>query len=123
MTQVTRSADCANSPKNARAEDIALAIMGVGRLDPALLAENAVWERPGGALTGPDAISTALAGIAPSQQIAVTQVMTHGKSGSVLGTRMDQDGAKHLFCHVIKFSSAAAKQVAQIVSFEHRGKG
>ena len=119
--EVIRSPDCANSPRNARAEDIALALMGVGGLDPQALAEAASWDRAGAAIVGRAAIGAALAGLAPAQNIAIEQVVTHGKAGSVTG-RITRAGETLLFCHVIRFTSAAAREIAQMVSFEHAGR-
>lgn len=116
--EVRRSVDCGNSPRNARAEGIALALMGVGALDQALLAEAATWDRPGGAVAGRAEICAA-ATAQTSDMIRVEQVVTHGRAGSVSG-RVTRDGVTHLFCHVIRFTSASAKEIAQLVSFEHR---
>ena len=119
MPEVIRAADCHNSPKNQRAEDIALALFGVGTLPEDQIAEGAVWDRPGGAVSGRAAI---LAAIAPEgiTRIAADQVVTHGKAGSVSG-RVTRAGETRLFCHVIRFTSASARQIAQLVSFEHPG--
>ena len=117
MTEIRRSSDCGNSPKNARAEEIALALMGVGALEEALIAEAASWDRPSGAVTGRAEI-TAAAAAETADLIRVEQVVTHGRAGSVSG-RVTRDGSTRLFCHVIRFTSASAKQIAQLVSFEH----
>ncbi|WP_375175629.1 nuclear transport factor 2 family protein [Pseudooceanicola sp.] len=120
--EVTTSGDCGNSPKNARAQDIALALMGAGTLDSDLLAENAVWERPGGAVTGRKAILRALQRAKAPVRIEVDQVVTHGKSGSVSGRYVLAEGEERLFCHVLRFTTATMREVAQMVSFEHRVK-
>jgi hypothetical protein len=91
--------------------------MGVGRLDRALIAEAASWDRPEGAVTGRQAICAA-ATAQTADLIRVEQVVTHGRAGSVSG-RVTRDGTTRLFCHVIRFTSASAKQIAQLVSFEH----
>jgi hypothetical protein len=119
MPEVIRAADCGNSPKNQRAEDIALALFGAGDLPEDMIAQDAVWDRAGGALSGREAILDAIApeGIV---RIAVDQVVTHGRAGSVSG-RITRAGQTRLFCHVIRFSSASARQIAHIVSFEHPG--
>lgn len=120
MPEVIRSPDCGNSPKNALAEDIALALMGVGELPETLLAPDAVWDRASGALSGRDTIAAAVAAITPPDRIRVEQVATHGRAGSVSG-RITRGGETRLYCHVIRFTSPAARQVAQLVSFEHPG--
>lgn len=119
MTEIRRSSDCGNSPKNARAEEIALALMGVGTLEAGLLAEAASWERPGGAVTGREEILARVReAVGTADLIRVEQVVTHGRAGSVSG-RITRGETTRLFCHVIRFTSASAKQIAQIVSFEH----
>ena len=119
MTKVTRRPDCGNSPKNARAEEIALALMGVGALPEGTLAEAATWDFAGGALTGRAEIRTC-AVAQTADAITVEQVVTHGRGGSVSG-RVTRGGDTYLFCHVIRFTSAAARDIAQLVSFEHPG--
>jgi hypothetical protein len=120
MPEVIRAQDCENSPKNATAEEIALALMGVGELSGDRLAENAVWDGAHGAVSGRAAIGAALGRVAPADRIRVEQVVTHGRAGSVSG-RITRTGQTRLYCHVIRFTSAAQAQVAQIVSFEHPG--
>lgn len=117
MTEVQRSADCGNSPKNAKVEDIALALMGVGDLADDLIAEAATWDRPGTAVMGHDKIRET-ASAQHADRITVDQVVSHGKAGTVSG-RISRAGKTSLFCHVIRFTTASAKQVAQLVSFEH----
>lgn len=113
-------ADTAQSPQSARAQDIALALMGAGALDAGLLAENAVWERPSGAVSGRVAITRALRATPAPTRIDVDQVVTHGKSGSVSGRYWRADNDERLFCLVLRFTSATCTTLAQIVSFEHR---
>lgn len=108
--------------QDARAQDIALALMGAGTLDPSHLAGDAVWERPGGAVAGRTMIIRALRRVTAPDRIAVDQVVTHGRSGSVSG-RMWLAEDERLFCHVLRFSSAARRDIAQMVSFEHVVKG
>jgi len=117
--EVVTSGDCGNSPKNAAAQDIALALMGAGALPAEVLAESAVWQRPTGALAGRKPILNALRRTKAPDRIEVEQVVTHGKSGSVSG-RYWSGGQERLFCHVLQFTSAAMRALGQIVSFEHR---
>lgn len=116
--EVVTSGDCANSPKNARAQDIALALMGAGTLPATALAANAVWQRPTGALSGRKAIAASLCKVRAPSRIEVDQVVTHGKSGSVAGRYWAEQGER-LFCHVIRFTTASMRDIGQIVSFEH----
>lgn len=118
MTRVFASNHGADSPKDAMAQEIALALMGVGALPKHLLAEAATWQRPDRAVTGRAEILAAVeTGL---DRVEVEQVETHGKAGSVSG-RLVRGGEARLFCHVIRFTTANAKQIAQLVSFEHAG--
>lgn len=120
MAEVIRSAETETSPKDSRAEAIALALMGVGRLDADTLAEAATWDGAGGAVSGRSAILAAVEATRAPEKIRVEQVVTHGKAGTVSG-RVTRGSETRLYCHVIRFTSAAAGQVAQLVSFEHPG--
>jgi hypothetical protein len=121
MTRVARMPGCGNSPKSQRAEEIALALMGVGALESTMLAEGASWDRFGTGITGRDAIAGALRDTPRHDWIEISDVVTHGKAGSVSG-RLQRDGeAPRIFCHVIRFTSASAGTIAQIVSFDHAG--
>ncbi|AJE46215.1 hypothetical protein [Celeribacter indicus] len=120
-TRVTLPAGCENAPRNARAVEIALAFMGVARLEPDLLAEGASWDRTGApCLIGRGAISDAVAQVTPPVSLSVSEVSTHGRAGSVSG-RFTRDGeGTSLFCHVLRFTSASCRELAQVVSFERR---
>ncbi|MBL6428690.1 hypothetical protein [Maritimibacter sp.] len=121
MTRIARSPDCGNSPKNQTTEAIALALMGVGALDDGLLAEGASWDRFGAGITGRDAIQAARAETPDHEWIEISEVVSHGKAGSVSGRLQRAGEAPRIFCHVIRFTSASARQIAQIVSFDHAG--
>jgi len=120
MAEVIRSADCSNSLRNARAEEIALALMGIGQLQADTLAEAATWDGAGGAVAGREAILAKIGGMERPAKVRVEQVVTHGKAGTVSG-RITRGDDTRLYCHVIRFTSASAGQVAQLVSFEHPG--
>lgn len=120
MAEVIRIGEGDASPETAGATEIALALMGVGRLDPDRLAESAVWDGAQGARTGRAAIGAALTQVPPADKIRVEQVVTHGRAGSVSG-RITRGTETRLYCHVIRFTCAAQSQIAQIVSFEHAG--
>ena len=119
--RIHRSAECGNSDSDALAESIALALMGAADLADATLAETASWERSEKpSLVGRDAIQSAREDIRPPAEIWLEEVVTHGKAGAVSG-RYSPDGAEmRLFCHVIRFTTSAAREVAQLVSFERR---
>ena len=117
-----RSGDCEGSPKNLRAETIALGLMGAAPLAPDAFAEGVGWERGSGeTLMGREAILAVEKGVG-LRKIEVSQVVTHGKAGAVSGRLWREDGSSSLFCYMLRFTSAAVKQVAHVVSFEHASK-
>jgi len=110
MTQLTRSADCGNSPKNKAVEDLAIALEG-GPWSGGLLDDDTVWALPAGdRVTGAPAIRAAIAD--KPRAIRVDRVATHGKTGAASGSA---DGRR--FAHFITFTTASAKNVAAIDSF------
>lgn len=120
MPEVIRAPGCETSPETASAEEVALALMGVGTLPTHRLAENAVWEAAGGARLGRGAIGAALGALSAADKIRIEQIVAHGRAGSVTG-RITRKGKTQLYCHVIRFTSTERAEVAQIVSFEHPG--
>ncbi len=106
--------------KDAKAEAIALALMGVGALEESWLAENAIWDHGGGAVSGRAAILAARKAQPPAERIRIEQIITEGQAGSVSG-RITRKGQTRLYCHMIRFTNASANQIAQLVSFEHPG--
>ncbi len=105
---------------NALAQDIALALLGAGTVDPSTFAADAQWQRPGGVLTGRAQITRALTALTPPASITVDQVVSQGRTASVSGrVRLTPSDAR-LFCIVRRFTSAACRDLAQIVSFDHR---
>jgi len=118
--KVTRKAE-GHARKDARAEDIALALMGVGPLPVDMIADDATWERGQDApAAGRTAIAKVFDALTAPDTITVDQVVTHGKAASVSG-RLTRGAQERIFCHVIRHTSEAATQIAQIVSFEHAG--
>lgn len=119
-TQVTRPADLRPNAMNQRAEDIALALMGVGALAPEQLAETASWDQTQqGTLVGRRAILEKIAQSAAPEQITISEIVTQGKAGTVSGTLRRAGRANTLFCHVLRFTASNGAQLAQMVSFEH----
>lgn len=118
-----RSAECDATPEAEQAEAIALALMGVGQLAPETFAEAASWERgaPLPAAVGREAILDVIACLAPPERIELSQIATHGKAGSVAGRILRPGAPPRLFCHLIRYTSAETREVAQLISFEHAG--
>lgn len=119
----TGTADTGPPDKDARAQDIALALLGAGGLPGDALAENAVWDRPDGALSGRARIRKALNSLPHPHRVEISQVATQGKSGSVSGRYWPRPDEARLFCHIIRYTTAASHQIAQLVSYEHRVTG
>lgn len=120
---VTRASAGKLTPGDARAERIALALMGVGDLPETDLAETASWERGAGrpVALGRTAIKQAQGSTGPAAAIAIEQVVSQGAAGSVSGRIRRAGERERLFCHVIRYTNASMREIAQIVSFEHDG--
>ena len=107
--------------KDARAEEIALALMGVGPFPRDMISVDATWERGSGTpAAGRSAIVKAVEQLNAPDGITVEQVVTQGTAASVSG-RLTRGNQARIFCHIIRHTSEAAEQIAQIVSFEHGG--
>jgi len=85
-----------------------------------ILSESVTWQNGDNVHVGRTSVISA---IKPDDAISVKvdDVVTHGKAAAVSG-RLKTEGEAFLFCHMIKFTSASAKQIASIVSFKHRIK-
>ncbi|RPE72084.1 SnoaL-like protein [Pacificibacter maritimus] len=106
----------------ARAEDVALALMGVGPLPSELIAPDATWQRSDAApAAGRAAIVRTFEKLIAPDTITVEQVVAQGTAASVSG-RLTRGKQSRIFCHVIRHTTAQATEIAQIVSFEHRGE-
>lgn len=118
---VTRASAARLDPSDARAERIALALMGVGDLPDTDLAETASWERGEGrpVALGRSAIKKAQGSVGGAAAIAIEQVVSQGAAGSVSGRIRRHGERERLFCHVIRYTNASAREIAQLVSFEH----
>jgi hypothetical protein len=118
-TEVHRRPGSGNAPETRLAEDIALALLGAGGLPDVALADAATWDRTDSPCTvGRRAIETARAALPVPYAVWLDEVVSHGKAGAVSG-RYSPDGREiRLFCHVIRFTSASAQEIAQLVSFE-----
>jgi hypothetical protein len=118
MSEIIRSNDCGNSPKNKFAEDIALAIelRNVAFLSEALAAD-ASWELPDGSLMkGADMLGHVFPAGEVPDVLTIDHAITHGKVGAVNGTA-EVRGSVRRFCHVIDFSSTKCEKVRRLVSY------
>ena len=103
--------------KEAVAQELALALMGDCPLSSGAIAEGATWQKGSATLIGREAIVGAIKPTATV--ITIDEIVTHGKAAAVSGKMRDDSEQTRLFCHMIRFTSASACQVASIVSFEH----
>lgn len=117
MTEVSRSSDCGNSPKNRMAEDIAVALATQDTdflsqvLDP-----GAHWSHPGGTRTTAEAILEQVASGGAPASLAIEHAISHGKVGAVSGSVVREAG-RFGFCHVIEFTSVKCSRVRRIDSY------
>lgn len=117
MTTIQRSADCGNSPKNAKTETIAVALESrdaAGLL--AVLDADAVWNNADKRLTGAQPIADRIGALTMPTRLTIDRVMSHGKVGAVNGTAA-QGSQQRRFCHVIEFTSVKCDRVARIESY------
>lgn len=117
MTQVNRSTDCGNSPKNKMAEDIAIAL-DTRDTDflSAILDSEAVWHYVGGTATTVEAILDQVVAVNKPASLTVDHVMSHGKVGAVNGN-VKRGKSEQRFCHVIEFTSVKCTRVRRIESY------
>ncbi len=119
MTEVNRSGDCGNSPKNLFAENIAIA---VELRDLAFLGEtfaaDAFWEVPDGSTAeGAAAIlSHAAASEDAPDVLTIDRAISHGKVAAVNGT-VETNGSVRRFCHVMEFATTSYKKVRRLASY------
>jgi hypothetical protein len=114
---VERGAACGSSPKARKAADVALGLMGACTLAADAFADAVSWQNGGTALIGRDAIFKAVK--RAEADIRIDEIVTHGKAAAVSGQVRRTGQPAALFCHMIRFTSASAKQVASVISFEH----
>lgn len=118
MTQVNRSKDCGNSPKNKMVEDIAIALVTQDAdFLFSILDSEAVWNYMGGSATSPDAILDQVGAANRPTSLTVDHVMSHGKVGSVNGSARRGKNEQR-FCHVIEFTSVKCNRIRRIESYE-----
>lgn len=121
MTKVVKSEDCGNSPKNIFVQDLAIAF---ARNDTDFLlskvSDDIRWRIVGQKeIEGKDEFADQIASQNSNDvaKITIHHVVTHGKAGSVNGTRQLEDGSIEEFCDVYEFTNATGKRVAGISSY------
>lgn len=118
MTEINRSKDCGNSPKNKYAEEIAVAIemRDIDFLMEAFSPDMS-WEFPDGTFAkGTDILGPAFASEEAPDVLTIDHVLTHGRVGAVNGTA-EVEGSVRRFCHVIEFANTRCEKVRRLVSY------
>lgn len=117
MTQINRSADCGNSPKNTTTETLAVALetLAMEQLK-SLLADTVVWRLPRVTLTGIDAVAAYLSEQPAPIKLAIDRVVSHGKVGAANGVATYEKTTRR-FCHLIEFTSVKCERVSRIESY------
>jgi len=118
MTQIDRSEDCGNSPKNKMTENIAVALEArdVAFLTT-VLDSAATWHYVGGTVTTAEAILDRVSSLNSPTRLTVDRVMSHGKVGAVNGDTVERKSIQR-FCHVIEFTSVKFNHVRRIESYD-----
>jgi hypothetical protein len=122
MTEIIRSTNCGNSPKNTFVEDLEVAF---AQRDTDFLLDsvaddihwNIVGEIP---IRGKDALQEAIASIPQDCQVTeiiINHVVTHGKVGAVNGIIKRQNARTYEFCSVYEFSNTKGTNVRNITSY------
>ena len=120
MTEINRSGDCGNSPKNQLVENVSVALATANADALSTWVTHEVrWEVVGGPTAGglselEDAVKRP--GRGEPTAVTIAHVMTHGKSGAVSGRVEFEQGARE-FCDVYEFSSARGTHVESIKSY------
>ena len=124
-TEVVPSPDCGNSPKNLFVQDLAIAFAkrDIGSLLDGV-SEEVYWRMVGEKeVRGKDELADLVASRKADEvaKLTVHHVVTHGKAGSVNGTRVFKDGRMDEFCDVYEFTSARGNRVQAITSYVIEG--
>lgn len=117
MTQVQGSSDCRNSPKNAFAQDVAVALE-CGEISPDTLGDDVIWQQASGqTLEGKSAVLEHLEDRPAPKSVTVQHAISHGKIGAVIGEVTMEGNQARRFCHVFEFTNTKANCVAVIRSY------
>lgn len=118
MTQIDRSTDCGNSPKNTMVEDIAIAL-GTRDTDflASILDSEAVWNYVGGTAKSSEVVLDHVGAVGKPTCLTIDHVMSHGKVGAVNG-KVKRGKSEARFCHVIEFTSVKCNRVRRIESYD-----
>jgi hypothetical protein len=118
MTEIRRSKDCGNSPKNQLLQNLVLAF---ARADVSQISElvtsDVRWLPVGrNPVSGAEAIAKAITHYGPATRITIDHVISHGKAGAVNGV-IEFGRERRAFCYVFEFGSAKGSNVCGITSY------
>lgn len=114
--------DCGNAPKKLQLQEltIAIACLEIGSIKEDL-SDDIVWEIVGEKpLQGKDSFVRKLKEMTPSQvtEIHISNIITHGSTGSINGKMTLKDGSSLGFCDVYTFTGAGKKaKIKEITSY------
>lgn len=125
MAKVNRSKDCGNSPKNAFAQEVAIAIeKGDSKALDKVLVEGATCTLENGQrVSRSDFLDALNRHRAKPTVIDVDRVVTHGRAGAVDGASRLGNARLRRFCHVLHFANTKGDKVAHISSYGQSTSG
>jgi hypothetical protein len=121
MTEIVKSEDCGNSPKNIFAQEIVIAMVenDIDLLRDSV-ADDVSWKIVGEEeIQGRESFLDQVRSKNGNKvsKLEIFHVVTHGKAGAVNGTRSFGAGKIHEFCDVLEFTNTSGKRVASISSY------
>lgn len=118
MTEIRKSGDCGNSPKNRLLQELVIAFArGDGSRVAEVVTEEVRWQPVGGkAVQGVETVCRAVTRHGPATRLTIAHVVSHGRAGAVDGV-VEFGRKRRAFCHVFEFGSAKGDRVRGITSF------
>lgn len=114
LVEIVRSGECGNSPKNAFAEEFAIALMTGDEKCAGWIADESVAIFPGGKAQGREAIIAAVAEtVADLNALRIVHAITHGRVGAVNG-ELTGAGETKGFALILDFRNTKADSVAAL---------
>lgn len=118
MTDIRRSRECGNAPKNSFVQEAAITAE-VGRLDPDHLDDDGIWKRSlGETLIGKSAALNRRGQTPTPSAVTIERAISHSRIDAAHDKATDLKGLGRRFCHVAEFRTARADRIALIKSYE-----
>ncbi|KEJ95999.1 hypothetical protein SAMN05444149_102356 [Pseudosulfitobacter pseudonitzschiae] len=116
-TEIIKSADCGNSPKNAFVQAIAIALE-TGEADPESFAPTVTWDTSAtDRIEGRTALIEAIEARSVPTKVVIEHAISHGRVGAATGETIMANGHRRRFSHVLTFTNSKATTVATLKSF------